>query len=388
MNHFIAEIGSYPFDKLRNLLSKVSPDKKNNSFINLSVGEPQKNSNPEVLRILNKNKKLFSQYPPMDSIFDLTSAYKDYLSQRFDIKVLSDENILNLGGTREGTFSVIQSLFNREMKSKKPYILMPNPFYQIYGGASLLAGGISKHINLNDTNNFSLDLDSVTESTWKKCQILVLCSPSNPAGSVMSEKEILKVIKLSRKYGFYIVSDECYVDIYRNSPPKSLIEVSFKKYGNFKNILSLHSLSRRSNLPGFRSGMICGDKILIKNFKKYRSFHGVSIPIPIQMASCEAWRDEKFVIGNRDFYNENFYLANKILDYKQPEGAFYMWLETKNGENFSKKLYKEKNIVTLPGKYLAVSKNGKNPAENYVRIALVHNRKIVKEALEKISDIL
>ena len=388
MNHFIAEIGSYPFDKLRNLLSKVSPDKKNNSFINLSVGEPQKNSNPEVLRILNKNKKLFSQYPPMDSIFDLTSAYKDYLSQRFDIKVLSDENILNLGGTREGTFSVIQSLFNREMKSKKPYILMPNPFYQIYGGASLLAGGISKHINLNDTNNFSLDLDSVTESTWKKCQILVLCSPSNPAGSVMSEKEILKVIKLSRKYGFYIVSDECYVDIYRNNPPKSLIEVSFKKYGNFKNILSLHSLSKRSNLPGFRSGMICGDKILIKNFKKYRSFHGVSIPIPIQMASCEAWRDEKFVIGNRDFYNENFYLANKILDYKQPEGAFYMWLETKNGENFSKKLYKEKNIVTLPGKYLAVSKNGKNPAENYVRIALVHNRKIVKEALEKISDIL
>tara|TARA_B100000941_G_scaffold99751_1_gene69670 strand:- start:1580 stop:2746 length:1167 start_codon:yes stop_codon:yes gene_type:complete len=388
MNHFIAEIGSYPFDKLRNLLSKVSPDKKNNSFINLSVGEPQKNSNPEVLRILNKNKKLFSQYPPMDSIFDLTSAYKDYLSQRFDIKVLSDENILNLGGTREGTFSVIQSLFNREMKSKKPYILMPNPFYQIYGGASLLAGGISKHINLNETNNFSLDLDSIKESTWKKCQILVLCSPSNPAGSVMSEKEILKVIKLSRKYGFYIVSDECYVDIYRNNPPKSLIEVSFKKYGNFKNILSLHSLSKRSNLPGFRSGMICGDKILIKNFKKYRSFHGVSIPIPIQMASCEAWRDEKFVIGNRDFYNENFYLANKILDYKQPEGAFYMWLETKNGENFSKKLYKEKNIVTLPGKYLAVSKNGKNPAENYVRIALVHNRKIVKEALEKISDIL
>ena len=388
MNHFIAEIGSYPFDKLRNLLSKVSPDKKNNSFINLSVGEPQKNSNPEVLRILNKNKKLFSQYPPMDSIFDLTSAYKDYLSQRFDIKVLSDENILNLGGTREGTFSVIQSLFNREMKSKKPYILMPNPFYQIYGGASLLAGGISKHINLNETNNFSLDLDSIKESTWKKCQILVLCSPSNPAGSVMSEKEILKVIKLSRKYGFYIVSDECYVDIYRNNPPKSLIEVSFKKYGNFKNILSLHSLSKRSNLPGFRSGMICGDKILIKNFKKYRSFHGVSIPIPIQMASCEAWRDEKFVIGNRDFYNENFYLANKILDYKQPEGAFYMWLETKNGENFSKKLYKEKNIVTLPGKYLAVSKNGKNPAENYVRIALVHKRKIVKEALEKISDIL
>ena len=388
MNHFIAEIGSYPFDKLRNLLSKVSPDKKNNSFINLSVGEPQKNSNPEVLRILNKNKKLFSQYPPMDSIFDLTSAYKDYLSQRFDIKVLSDENILNLGGTREGTFSVIQSLFNREMKSKKPYILMPNPFYQIYGGASLLAGGISKHINLNETNNFSLDLDSIKESTWKKCQILVLCSPSNPAGSVMSEKEILKVIKLSRKYGFYIVSDECYVDIYRNNPPKSLIEVSFKKYGNFKNVLSLHSLSKRSNLPGFRSGMICGDKILIKNFKKYRSFHGVSIPIPIQMASCEAWRDEKFVIGNRDFYNENFYLANKILDYKQPEGAFYMWLETKNGENFSKKLYKEKNIVTLPGKYLAVSKNGKNPAENYVRIALVHNRKIVKEALEKISDIL
>ena len=161
MNHLIAEIGSYPFDKLRKLLSTISPDKKKNPFINLSIGEPQKNSSPEVLRILNENKKLYSQYPPMDSISDLTSAYKHYLNKRFSIKNLSDENILNLGGTREGTFSVIQSLFNRKIKSKKPYILMPNPFYQIYGGATLLAGGVSKHINLIDTNNFSLDLDSV-----------------------------------------------------------------------------------------------------------------------------------------------------------------------------------------------------------------------------------
>ncbi len=388
MNHLISEINSYPFDKLRKLLSAVSPNKKGNPFINLSIGEPQKNSSAEVLKILTKNKKLFSQYPPMGSIHDLNSAYKDYLNKRFGIKDVTEKNILNLGGTREGTFSVIQSLFNRENKSKKPYVLMPNPFYQIYGGATLLAGGISKHINLIDTKNFSLDLDSIKSDVWRKCQILVLCSPSNPTGSVMSESEILKVIKLSRKYGFYIVSDECYVDIYRQNPPKSLIEISFKKYGNFKNILSLHSLSKRSNLPGFRSGMICGDKNLIKNFKKYRSFHGVSIPIPIQIASSEAWRDEKFVIDNRNFYNENFSLANKILDYKEPDGAFYMWLETENGEKFSKRLYKEKNIVTLPGKYLAVSKNGKNPAENYVRIALVHNKKIVKEALEKISDIL
>ena len=388
MNHLIAEIDSYPFDKLRKLLSTVSPDKKKNSFINLSIGEPQKNSSPEVLRILNENKKLYSQYPPMDSLSDLTSAYKYYLNKRFSIKNLSDENILNLGGTREGTFSVIQSLFNRKIKSKKPYILMPNPFYQIYGGATLLAGGVPKHINLIDTNNFSLDLDSVKESTWKKCQVLVLCSPSNPTGSVMSEDEILKVIKLSRRYGFYLVSDECYIDIYRKNPPKSLIEISFKKYGNFKNIMSLHSLSKRSNLPGFRSGMICGDKKLINNFKKYRAFHGVSIPLPIQMASSAAWKDEKTVFKNRNFYKENFELAKKILNYDAPEGAFYMWLKTKDGEKFSKTLFIEKNIVTLPGKYLAVSKNGKNPAENYVRIALVHNKKIVEEALEKISEIL
>ena len=388
MNPLISEVNSYPFDRLRKLLSKSSPKKYKNDLINLSIGEPKQNSNKEILKILKKNEKLFSQYPPIESIRDLTNSYKTYLNRRFGISNIENQNILNLGGTREGTFSVIQSLYNRSLKSKKPFIFMPNPFYQIYGGASLFAGAITKHINLNEEKDFILDLDSITESQWRKCQILIMCSPSNPTGSVMKKEEISKVIKLSRKFNFYIVSDECYIDIYRKKPPESFIQVSIEKYGNMKNIVSLHSLSKRSNLPGFRSGMICGDKKLINNFKKYRAFHGVSIPLPIQMASSAAWKDEKTVFKNRDFYKENFELAKKILNYDAPEGAFYMWLKTEDGEKFSKTLFIEKNIVTLPGKYLAVSKNGKNPAENYVRIALVHNKKIVKEALEKISEIL
>ena len=388
MNHLINEIESYPFDKLRRLLSSVNPNKKDNDLINLSIGEPKKRASREVLKILAKNKELFSQYPPLGSMNALNSSYKGYLKKRFNIKEVSNDNILNLGGTREGTFSVIQSLFNKKIKSAKPFVLMPNPFYQIYGGAALLAGGISKQINLNEDNNFSLDLDSVKEDVWKKCQIFVACSPSNPTGNVMKKDEIRKIIKLSRKYEFYIVSDECYIDIYRESKPHSFIETSYKEFGNFKNIVSLHSLSKRSNLPGFRSGMICGDKKLINNFKKYRSFHGVSIPLPIQIASARAWSDEEIVEDNRRFYNKNFYLADKILNYKAPNGAFYMWLKTPNGEKFSKTLFKEKNIISLPGKYLAVSKNGKNPAENYVRIALVHDNKIIKEALDKIADIL
>ena len=388
MNHLINKIESYPFDKLRRLLSSVNPNKKNNELINLSIGEPKKRASKKVLSILANNKELFSQYPPLGSMNILVSAYKSYLSKRFNIKEVANDNILNLGGTREGTFSVIQSLFNKKIKSKKPYVLMPNPFYQIYGGATLLAGGISKQINLNEDNGFSLDLNSINENIWKKCQIFVACSPSNPTGSVLKEDEIRKIIKLSRKYGFYIVSDECYIDIYRESKPKSFIEISYKKFRNFKNIVSLHSLSKRSNLPGFRSGMICGDKKLINNFKKYRSFHGVSIPLPIQIASAEAWSDEKIVEDNRRFYNENFNLADKILNYKAPDGAFYMWLRTDNGEKFAKTLFKEKNIISLPGEYLAVSRNGKNPAKNYVRIALVHNKKLIKEALDRIADVL
>ena len=273
MNPLISEVTSYPFDRLRNLLGKSSPKKNKNDFINLSIGEPKQNSNKEILKILKKNENLFSQYPPIESIRELTDSYKTYLNKRFGVSKIENENILNLGGTREGTFSVIQSLFNRSLKSKKPFIFMPNPFYQIYGGASLFAGAISKHINLNEEKDFILDLDSVSESQWQKCQLLIMCSPSNPTGSVMEKEEILKVIKLSRKYNFYIVSDECYIDIYRKKPPESFIQVSIEKYGNMKNIVSLHSLSKRSNLPGFRSGMICGDKKLINNFKKYRALY-------------------------------------------------------------------------------------------------------------------
>ena len=220
------------------------------------------------------------------------------MSKRFNIKEVANDNILNLGGTREGTFQ----LFNRFLIKKlnlRNLMYLCESLYQIYGGATLLAGGISKQINLNEDNGFSLDLNSINENIWKKCQIFVACSPSNPTGSVLKEDEIRKIIKLSRKYGFYIVSDECYIDIYRESKPKSFIEISYEQFRNFKNIVSLHSLSKRSNLPGFRSGMICGDKKLINNFKKYRSFHGVSIPLPIQIASAEAWSDEKIVEDNR-----------------------------------------------------------------------------------------
>ena len=228
MNPLISEVNSYPFDRLRNLLGKSSPKKNKNDFINLSIGEPKQNSNKEILKILKKNENLFSQYPPIESIRELTDSYKTYLNKRFGVSNIENENILNLGGTREGTFSVIQSLFNRSLKTKKPFIFMPNPFYQIYGGASLFAGAISKHINLNEEKDFILDLDSVSESQWQKCQLLIMCSPSNPTGSVMEKEEILKVIKLSRKYNFYIVSDECYIDIYRKKHPESIIQVSIE----------------------------------------------------------------------------------------------------------------------------------------------------------------
>ena len=197
MNPLISEVNSYPFDRLRKLLSKSSPKRYKNNFINLSIGEPKQDSNKEILKILKKNEKLFSQYPPIESIRDLTNSYKTYLNRRFGISNIENQNILNLGGTREGTFSVIQSLYNRSLKSKKPFIFMPNPFYQIYGGASLFAGAITKHINLNEEKDFILDLDSITESQWRKCQILIMCSPSNPTGSVMKKEEISKVINKS-----------------------------------------------------------------------------------------------------------------------------------------------------------------------------------------------
>jgi N-succinyldiaminopimelate aminotransferase len=326
----------------------------------------------------------------MAMVPELKKSYQNYLANNFNLNAVKDEEIFLVGGTREGTFSAIQTMVNRETVSERPYVCMPNPYYQIYGGATLFAGAKPHFLNCSEENNFQMDLENVAQEVWEKCQLLVLCSPSNPTGKVMTKDELCKVVKLSKEFGFKVLSDECYIDIYFGEKPTSLLEAAMEVNGSLENVLALHSLSKRSNLPGFRSGCATGDTSIIAAFSKYRMFHGVSVPLPIQNASTLAWADDKTVEDNRAAYAEKFKLAEEILDKDSltPDGAFYLWLRVKDAEAFTKKLYDEEQVIVLPGKYLGAEDNGQNPAEQYLRIALVHDIESTKKALMSIKKVL
>ena len=387
MNHLLSKIGFYPFEKLNLLLKDIKPTK---DVINLSIGEPKLNADSKVLDILNQETNSFSNYPPMNAIPELSEAYREYLKNHFGIKNVAEDEVCLVAGTREGTFSIIQALFNKENVKDKPYIVMPNPFYQIYGGATTLAGGEAKFLDCPEEDNFQPDLDSLKSEDWQKCQILVLCSPNNPTGSVLPLNKLKEILDLAEKYDFYVVSDECYVDLYTSE--KSCPSILQASSDRSDRLVALHSLSKRSNLPGFRSGFACSGKKTISAYKKFRSFHGVSVPLPIQKASVEAWLNYDFVAENRKSYKDKFSLAADMFKDKVsnviPEGAFYLWLDVKDGESFSKLIFEKEGLIVLPGSYLSAEVNGFNPGEKYVRIALVYDFETTEEALKRINNLL
>ncbi len=387
MNHLLNKIGSYPFEKLNILLKDIKPSKE---VINLSIGEPKLNSDSKVLDILNQETNSFSNYPPMNAIPELSEAYRGYLKNHFGIKNVAEDEVCLVAGTREGTFSIIQSLFNKENVKDKPYVVMPNPFYQIYGGATTLAGGEAKFLDCPEEDNFQPDLDSLKSEDWQKCQILVLCSPNNPTGSVLPLGKLKEILDLAEKYDFYVVSDECYVDLYTSE--KSCPSILQASSDRSDRLVALHSLSKRSNLPGFRSGFACSGKKTISAYKKFRSFHGVSVPLPIQKASVEAWLNYDFVAENRKSYKDKFSLAADTFEDKVrnviPGGAFYLWLDVNDGESFSKIILEKEGLIVLPGSYLSAEVNGFNPGEKYVRIALVYDFETTEEALKRINNLL
>ena len=387
MNHLLSKIGPYPFEKLNLLHKDIKPSKE---VINLSIGEPKLNADSKVLDILNKEANSFSNYPPMNAVPELSEAYRQYLKNHFGIKNVAEDEVCLVAGTREGTFSIIQALFNKENVKEKPYVVMPNPFYQIYGGATTLAGGEAKFLDCPEEDNFQPDLDSLKSEDWQKCQILVICSPNNPTGSVLPLSKLKDILDLADKYDFYVVSDECYVDLYTSE--KSCPSILQASSDRSDRLIALHSLSKRSNLPGFRSGFACSGKETISAYKKFRSFHGVSVPLPIQKASVAAWLNYDFVAENRKSYNDKFSLAADMLKDKVnnivPEGAFYLWLDVRDGQSFSKKIFEKEGLIVLPGSYLSVEVNGFNPGEKYVRIALVYDFETTEEALKRINNLL
>ncbi|MET0356987.1 MAG: succinyldiaminopimelate transaminase [Cellvibrio sp.] len=379
MNLDLNLLHPYPFEKLAALKAAVTPpaDLKD---IMLSIGEPKHEPPAFVLETLVKSLNKLSTYPTTKGIPELREAIAAWVTKRFQLNTntfTADKHVLPVNGTREALFAFAQTIIDRTKLN--PIIVSPNPFYQIYEGAAILAGAEPYFLNCTAENNFIPDFSNVSEEVWQRTQLLFICSPGNPTGAVMDTTQLKHLISLADKYDFVIASDECYSELYfdEGNPPAGLLQACAELGRNdFARCVVFHSLSKRSNLPGLRSGFVGGDAKILEKFLLYRTYHGCAMPVPTQLASISAWQDETHVIANRKAYAEKFDAVLKILDgvldVAKPDASFYLWPKTPiKGELFTQKLFEAQKVTVLPGSYLARATDGINPGENYVRMALV-----------------
>lgn len=397
MNSRLELLKPYPFERLNILLKDANPDPAQNQ-IRWSIGEPKFPPPEFVLEMLASNLNSFGKYPTTKGILELREAISNWLVRRFSIKPDSldpEKNILPVAGTREALFSISQVLVEAK---NEPYVVSPNPFYQIYEGATYLSGANPHFINLKEENGFNPEFTEVPDSIWQKTSLAYICSPSNPTGSTMSMEEWSKLIELSQKFDFVICADECYSEIYKDesNPPVGLLEAAHRQgLKDFNNCLAFHSLSKRSNLPGLRSGFVAGDSSILKKYLLFRTYHGCTLAPPIQVASTAAWKDEDHVKANREGYRQNFEAVINILDpggkqgLKQPDGAFYLWFKTPyNEEKFAYDLFNKEHLHVLPGSYLSREVDGINPGAMRVRMALVATKEECIEGAKRLKQIL
>ena len=395
MNPHLRQLQPYPFEKLNKLLERSQPANNYNP-ISLAIGEP-KHPTPELIKnTLASNLNLLDKYPATRGSDELRLACANWLLNRFKLPshvINENDNILPVNGTREALFSFAQCVIN---PNKRPVVLIPNPFYQIYEGAALLAGAEPIYYDCNVVNNDIPALWEIDTDIWERCQLIFICTPGNPTGEIAPNTTLQKLIEYSQKFNFVIASDECYSEIYSpdTSPPMGLLYYS-EKFGNtaMQNCIAFYSLSKRSNAPGMRSGFVAGSSELIKMFLQYRTYHGCAMSLSIQYASIAAWKDEAHVAENRRLYHEKFCAVLKQLDgvlkCTRPDAGFYLWPELPiDDEQFSQLLYSKKNVLTLPGSFLARMVDGYNPGKNRVRLALVAKKRECVEAASRIAEFL
>lgn len=379
MNPDLTLLHPYPFEKLAALKAAVSAP-AHLTDIMLSIGEPKHEPPAFVLDTLVKNLSRLSNYPTTKGLPELRTAIAAWASKRFQLNAgtfTADQHVLPVNGTREALFAFAQAIVDR----RKPdtLIVSPNPFYQIYEGAALLSGAQPYFLNCTPENNFIPDFNAVPADIWQRCQLLFICSPGNPTGAVMTTAQLKDLIALADKYDFVIASDECYSELYFDeaNPPAGLLQACAELgRDDFARCVVFHSLSKRSNLPGLRSGFVGGDAKILEKFLLYRTYHGCAMPVPTQLASVAAWADEQHVIENRTAYRQKFdavldVLAG-VLPVTKPDASFYLWPKTPiNGEAFAQQLFAQQKVTVLPGSFLAREADGINPGEDYVRLALV-----------------
>jgi N-succinyldiaminopimelate aminotransferase len=390
MNPSLAQLHPYPFEKLRALFAGVTPNPALRQ-VSLSIGEPKHPTPALVKDALTANLTALASYPPTAGSDALRQSIAGWIERRYALPKLDWAlHVLPVNGSREALFAFAQTVIDR---TTDPYVVCPNPFYQIYEGAAILAGATPYFVNMLAADAFKVNYSAVPEDVWRKTQLLYTCSPANPTGRVMSIAEWKELFDLSDRYGFIIASDECYSEIYFDeaSPPVGALQAA-QVLGrtDFRNVVVFSSLSKRSNCPGMRSGFVAGDAAVLAKFLLYRTYHGSAMSPAFQIASIAAWNDEVHVRENRVQYQRKFRAALPLLaplGATLPDGGFYFWLKTPISDaEFARRLLAEQNAVVLPGSYLARPAHGVNPGENHVRIALVANYDECMEGVQRIAD--
>jgi N-succinyldiaminopimelate aminotransferase len=392
MNSRLDTLQPYPFEKLRLLLAQAGTPPAGLRAINLSIGEP-KHAAPQCVKdaIVGALDGL-SSYPPTKGDPKLRQAISQWLGKRYGIPCPDPETqVLPALGSREALFAFAQVVLD---STKNGIVVCPNPFYQIYEGAALLGGATPYYVNSDPALNFGCDWSTVPADIWARTQLLFVCSPGNPAGNVMTLAEWQTLFELSDRYGFVIASDECYSEIYLDeaNPPMGGMQAAVQLgRTDFRNLVSFSSLSKRSNVPGMRSGFVAGDAKLMAKFLLYRTYHGSALSPVVSAASIAAWQDEAHVIDNRQQYRAKFDavlpILAPVLDVTRPDASFYLWAGTKGPDaDFVRDLLTHTNVTTLPGSYVGRTVNGVNPGQNRIRIALVAPLADCVEAAHRIAD--
>jgi N-succinyldiaminopimelate aminotransferase len=395
MNPDLDHLHPYPFEKLTELKKGCNPPAELD-HIALSIGEPKHPSPHFVTENLIAHTHLLANYPLTKGTLALREAMADWLGRRFSLTqgIDTETQILPVNGTREALFALAQCVIDRS--AANPLVMMPNPFYQIYEGAALLAGARPLYMNCDASNRFLPDLDAISAQQWSDCQLIYICSPGNPTGAVLDQTYLQRLIELAQQYDFIIASDECYSEIYfdEDQPPPGLLgAASAMGLDDYRNCLVFHSLSKRSNLPGLRSGFVAGDARVMQKFLLYRTYHGCAMPPATQSASISAWNDEQHVRANRDQYRQKFAtvidLLSDTLRPVAPDAGFYLWVKTPDSDTrFARDLYDRQNITVLPGQYLSREVDGHNPGQGYVRMALVAPLDECRDAALRINNFL
>ena len=380
-----SDLPAYAFPRLRALLDQHAPG---GDVLHMSIGEPKHPFPPFVAEIIQRNAADFGKYPPNPGDEDLLAATAEWISTRYGLSLDPSLNFLALNGTREGLFNAVLALCPEKKNGQRPIVLMPNPFYQVYAVGAIEARADPVMLPATAETGYLPDFDAVPDDVLSRTSIAFVCSPSNPQGAVATSAYWQNLLDLAEKHDFRIFADECYSEIYRDEQPPGVLETN----ADPERIVAFHSLSKRSNLPGLRSGFAASGPKNIAAMKKLREYAGAPMPLPLQSAAAAAWRDEEHVNENRALYRAKYDIADQIFgdvdEYQSPNAGFFIWMPVSDGEQAALKIWKETGVRVLPGAYLSRPVDGRDPGSGYIRIAMVapidefrHGLKLVRQCL-------